>query len=126
MKAKLYHLISELKAHLPYTIFSVCTGLAFLGMLTFITTSLGAKDLSSSSQGLFHVFHPVHMPLSLIATTAIFWRHEKKVIKALVIGFVGAVGVCGLSDIIIPYVSGYLLGVKMHLHIRYCLSLAFD
>jgi len=38
-------------------------------------------------------------------------------LKTLIIGFVGSVGICGISDIIIPYISGFLLGAHMHLHI---------
>lgn len=33
------------------------------------------------------------------------------------IGFFGASVICSISDIIIPFISGYLLGVEMHLHI---------
>ena len=77
---------------------------------------LGPK-MAESSHGLYHVFHPLHMLFSAAATTAMFWRHERKFIKALLIGFFGAVGVCGISDILMPYISGYLLGVKMELHI---------
>ncbi|MBL7075716.1 hypothetical protein ISS37_10825 [candidate division KSB1 bacterium] len=117
MKGKIHHLATELKAHLPYTGFSVTSGLIMLGILTFIANLVTTKDFSIPSQGLFHVFHPIHILFSSIATTAMFWRHERKLIKSVIVGIVGAVLICGLSDIIIPYISGFLLGVKMHLHI---------
>ncbi|MFH1429323.1 MAG: hypothetical protein ABIH39_06220, partial [Candidatus Margulisiibacteriota bacterium] len=69
------------------------------------------------SGDLFHIFHPVHMLFSATATTAMFWRHDRRLIKAIVIGLIGAIGVCGVSDIILPFVAGLLLGAKMHLHI---------
>ncbi|MCD5390641.1 hypothetical protein LR007_02100 [candidate division NPL-UPA2 bacterium] len=116
MREHLHHLREELGEHLPYTIFSVAVGLGILGMLTFVAELLGAK-MAEPAHGLFHVFHPLHMLFSAAATTAMFWRHERKVIKAVVIGFLGAVGVCGMSDILIPYISGWLLGVEMELHI---------
>ena len=49
------------------------------------------------------------MLLSATATTAMFYRHERRSLKAAVVGFVGAVGVCGISDVIMPYFSGILL-----------------
>ena len=111
------HIFSELRDHLPYSIFSVATGMIILGLLTFGSEIIGTNDISGPSKGLFHVFHPVHLLFSATATTAMFWRHERRFFKAIVIGFIGAVGICGISDIFIPYIAGFLLGVKMHLHI---------
>lgn len=107
---------NELREHLPYTILSVAIGMVVLGMLTFVSELLKA-EMAWPASGLYHVFHPLHMLFSATATTAMFWRYDKKLIKAIFIGFIGAVGVCGLSDIIIPYISGCLLGVNMDLHI---------
>ena len=111
------HILIELREHLPYSIFSVASGMIILGLLTFGSEIFGAKNISVPSRGLFHIFHPVHLLFSATATTAMFWRHEKKIFKAIIIGFIGAVGICGISDIFIPYIAGFLLGVKMHLHI---------
>jgi hypothetical protein len=73
---------------------------------------------ASASHVLFHVFHPLHLLFSTIATTAMFWRHERRLLKALLIGVVGSVGICGLSDIVLPYAAGLLLGVReMQLHV---------
>ena len=117
MKGRIQHLGQELRIHLPYTIFSVSVGMIILGLLTFVCNILKVEDISGPSRGLFHVFHPIHLLLSTTATTAMFWRHEKRFVKATIIGFIGAVGICGISDIIIPYVAGFLLGVKMHFHV---------
>lgn len=111
------HIFSELRDHLPYSIFSVAAGMIILGLLTFGAEIIGTNDISGPSKGLFHIFHPVHLLFSATATTAMFWRHERRIFKAIVIGFIGAVGICGISDIFIPYIAGFLLGVKMHLHI---------
>ena len=73
--------------------------------------------MKPASGMLFHLFHPIHLMLSAIATTAMFRRHEKKLIKAVIVGFIGSVGVCGLSDIFMPYLSGQILGISgMHFH----------
>lgn len=117
MEGRVKHIISELIEHLPYTIFSVAAGMMILGILTFGVEIMGTANISTPSRELFHIFHPLHILFSATATTAMFWRHEKKIFKAILIGFIGAVGVCGISDIFIPYIAGFLLGVKMHLHI---------
>jgi len=114
VKTQFRHILEELQHHLPYTIFSVAVGMVALGVLTVL---IEAKEFPQASQNLFHVFHPLHLLFSATATVAMFWRHDKKILKAVSIGFVGAVGICGMSDIFIPFVAGYLLGVKMHLHI---------
>ena len=114
MKTQYRHILEELRKHLPYTIFSVAVGMMALGVLTVL---IEAKKFPQASQNLFHVFHPLHILFSATATTAMFWRHDKKILKAVSIGFVGAVGLCSISDIFIPFVAGHLLGVKMHLHI---------
>ncbi len=111
------HLIEELKHHLPFSILSVCFGLMLMGILNFITFSTDCNQSIIRSVLLFHVFHPVHLLFSAIATTAMFWQHERRILKAVIIGFAGSVLICGASDIIIPYISGFLLGTRMHLHI---------
>lgn len=114
MKTQFRHILEELQKHLPYTIFSVAMGMMTLGVLTVL---IEARKFPQASQNLFHIFHPLHILFSAMATTAMFWRHDKKIFKAVFIGFTGAVGLCGISDIFIPFIAGYLLGVKMHLHI---------
>ena len=114
MKTQFRHILEELQHHLPYTVFSVAIGIMVLGLLTVV---IEGEKFPQASQNLFHVFHPLHLLFSAAATAAMFWRHDKKLFKAVSIGFVGAVGICGISDIFIPFVAGYLLGVKMHLHI---------
>lgn len=111
------HLFEELKHHLPFSILSVCFGLMLMGILNFVNYTANVENLSGASILLFHVFHPVHLLFSAIATTAMFWQHERNFIKAVIVGFSGSVLICGASDIFIPYISGILLGVKMHLHI---------
>jgi hypothetical protein len=66
---------------------------------------------------LFHLFHPMHMLFSAAATTAMFWRYERRVLKAMIIGIIGAVGVCGVSDIVIPQLSLSILGKSLPWHI---------
>ncbi len=74
-------------------------------------------DHDSGLRPLFHVFHPLHMLFSAAATTAMFWRYDRRMIRAIVVGIVGSIGICGLSDIIIPHISLLLLGKHIPWHI---------
>jgi hypothetical protein len=115
---KLRHIIVELGAHLPYSIFGVVIGVIIAGMLTFFAAILNARHmLPFASEELFHVFHPTHILLSALVTTAMFWKHERRFFKTLLIGFVGSVAICGISDILLPYLGGRLFGTNMHLHV---------
>jgi hypothetical protein len=57
------------------------------------------------------------MFFSAAATTAMFWRYERRFLKAVIVGLVGAIGICGVSDILIPHVSLLILGFHPPIHI---------
>ena len=38
--------------------------------------------VDAASFMIFHLFHPIHLLLSAIATTAMFWRPERRLFKA--------------------------------------------
>jgi hypothetical protein len=112
------YILIELAHHLPYSIFGVTIGIILMGLLTFIAILTQTEDrMGIASQELFHVFHPAHILFSSVATTAMFWKHEKNWIKAIIVGFVGSVAICGLSDIIFPLIGGLILGFPMETHI---------
>ena len=117
-RSKVSHIITELGAHLPYSIFGVVIGIIILGILTFFTVILRVEHLlQDATEELFHVFHPVHILLSAIVTTAMFWKHERHFMKTFLIGFFGSIIICGLSDILLPYIGGKILGRQMQLHL---------
>jgi hypothetical protein len=75
------------------------------------------EHASNPAQLFFHLFHPAHMLFSAAATTAMFSRYDRGVVKAAIIGLIGAIGVCGASDILFPHVSLAILGVQTPWHI---------
>ncbi|MCX8082977.1 MAG: hypothetical protein N3D17_06260 [bacterium] len=117
MERRDIHIWRELRHHLPFSILSVSIGLIIVSIFTVITEMSGISDISPFSEELFHIFHPVHLLFSAIATTAMFWQYERRFWKAITVGFIGSVGICGMSDIIFPYIAGFLLGAHMSLHI---------
>jgi len=117
MRAGLRHLRQELLSHLPFSIFSTVGGMILVAVLTFVGEPFYKERLPDAFRELFHIFHPAHMLFSAAATTAMFRQYERRWVKAIVVGFLGAILVCGASDILIPYVSGLILGADMHPHI---------
>ncbi len=118
MSVRYQRLIAEFAHHLPYTI--VGTLIAMGGVWWIGVQQLNANgmpQLLEQSRALFHLFHPLHICLSAIATTALFWRHDRRLIRAVVVGVLGTTIPCGLSDYIFPYVGGRLLGQAMHFHV---------
>lgn len=112
------YVLLELMHHLPYSIFGVTISLLLMGLMTFLAILIQSEGLlPQASSELFHVFHPAHVLFSAVASTAMFWKHEKNLIKAILIGLLGSITICGLSDIIFPLVGGFILGSDMHMHV---------
>lgn len=100
----------ELKHHAPFTLFGAATGI--LCMLLF---RHAGQELSHR---LFQVFHPGHVVLSAMVTTSLFRLYDKKasLLKLVVIGYLGAVGVATLSDSVLPFFGETILGVAVPTH----------
>ena len=109
----------ELQSHLPYSIFCTATGLMLTSVLLFVAQSSTGQQRIEGLQSLFHTFHPAHLLLSATATTAMFYRYERKFLKACLVGFIGATVFCSLSDIFMPALGGRLLGSRWTVH--FCL-----
>jgi len=120
--AKMNYLARELKEHFPFTIFFTAFGIILAALLTYVSVVAGASEENTerASEMLFHAFHPIHLLFSAIATTAMFRRYDRHLIRAMLIGFFGSIGVCGLSDIFMPYLMGQFLAVE-HMHFHWCL-----
>ncbi len=113
------YILTELGHHLPYSIFGVTLAVVIMGVFNFFAVLMGAEhNLPAASTELFHILHPAHILLSSVVTTAMFWKYEKNLLKAVLIGFFGSVGICSLSDIVFPYFGGMFLGFSgMSMHI---------
>ena len=105
---------SELKEHAPFTALGAATGIIL--MVIIVLTNMPAQV----PQTAFYTLHPFHVVLSAIATTAMYRKYGKRnVWAAVLIGYAGSIGVATLSDAIIPYLGGSLLGVEIGFHIPF-------
>jgi hypothetical protein len=110
MRTRIAAIGSELKHHAPFTLFGAATGIVC--MLLFRHAG------EAVSHRLFLVFHPAHVVLSAIVTASLFKLYDKKVslVKLLVIGYFGSVGVATMSDCILPFFGESILGVAIPTH----------
>jgi hypothetical protein len=119
----------EFAHHFPFSLFSAALGIIVVGLITAVFVGSSGGEVPPSDMEdtngllpnvfgkLFHLFHPIHILFSAIATTAMFWRFNRKLLKAILTGLLGSLGVCGISDILIPFIGGTLSGKEMRLHI---------
>ena len=104
----------ELLHHIPFTAAGAVTGIAAMAVVTILETP---KDVS---EALFFTFHPLHLVLSALVTTAILRKNtNSRLWLTIIVGYVGAVGVATLSDAIIPYLEGRSLQIAMEFHLPF-------
>ena len=124
-KSNYKYILTELKHHIPFTAISTIVSLILFEIIAriFLQGHIATEQCPCCEptdiiiRSLFHIMHPLHMLFSATATTAMFWRYEKKLIKAIAVGLVGSIVICAVSDIIFPYLGGMLMGKRPELHL---------
>lgn len=110
----LRRILNELKRHAPFTAFGAVTGI--IGMVLIIFVNVPPRI----STTIFYIFHPFHVILSALVTTAMYRVHSKSEFwKAFLVGYFGSIGIATISDSVIPYLGGVLLGVEMEFHLGF-------
>lgn len=104
----------ELGRHAPYTAVGAAAGIIVMVAVVCSGASRGV------SEGVFYTLHPLHVLLSALATTSMYRRGGKgKLWLAALVGYTGAIGVATVSDALIPFLGGGLLGAEMHFHLPF-------
>lgn len=109
-KKRFGNLKKEILEHIPFTLLASVFAVILVLLIRF---SLN-KEISES---VFEVLHPMHVFVSAIVTSAIYYRYKKSVIPAIIIGVTGAIIVGSLSDILLPYLGGLILGLEPEFHL---------
>ena len=116
----LRRILHELKVHAPFTAIGAVSGIILMVIIVF--THLPA----SISEAVFYTLHPLHILLSALVTTAMYRRYSKgRLWAAILIGYVGSVGISTLSDAVIPYVEGSTLSIGISFHLPFLETEAF-
>jgi len=119
-----HSIMSELMCHFPYAIFSVAASLSILSFLVYMT--MGVTDpalIRTNADTLFHSFHFIHIVFAATGVLISFFRFSKNIVKGILVGIVTTITFCSLSDAVIPYLAGRLLGVDMHFHLCFLTEL---
>lgn len=110
-------LFTELVAHFPYAVFSVALSFIGVALLNYFSFGAAPETVRHGSHVLFHTFHFMHIVFAAAGAMLTYFRYSKKIIEGVVIGGLSTIVFCILSDVLFPYMAGWLLGVHMHLHI---------
>jgi len=105
--------LNELIYHMPYAIFSVALA---LGMLSVLYSVMSIEEIHSKSDILFHSFHFLHLVFASTGAFIIYLRYSSSVLRGFIVSLFSTVIFCTLSDVILPYCAGLILGVHMHIH----------
>lgn len=116
-------LLGELLCHLPYAIFSVAFGLTILSFVTYFSFGDSVEIAQKKADILFHSFHFMHIIFAATGTLITFFRFSKNIVKAVLLGIFSPMIFCTLSDSILPYIGGKLLGIPMHFHLCFVTEL---
>ena len=120
------HIWAELLHHLPYAVFSIALGLIILSFLDVFGLSNAAghshaghhhHDVMKGAHLLFHSFHFLHIIFAITGCLVTFSRFSNNIFKGVIVAIISSLFFCTLSDVILPYLAGLFLGVKMHFHI---------
>ncbi len=104
----------ELKEHAPFTALGAVSGILIMIIIFF------ADVIPRVSEATFEILHPLHVVLSALVTTAMYRKYgHRNIWVAILIGYFGSIGVATLSDAIIPYLGGALLGLEIEFHIPF-------
>ena len=105
---------SELKRHAPFTAVGAATGIVVMIMIVL------SEMPTSVSRAVFYTLHPVHVVLSALVTTSMFRLHGgRRTWAAVLIGYTGSIGIATMSDAVIPFLGGSLLGLEMEFHVPF-------
>lgn len=103
-------IIHELKEHSPFTALAVFIALVLVILLQYLL-------LINLNENIFHLAHFLHVIVSAVATSALYYKYKKSKIIALFIGFLGALIIGSLSDVIFPYLGALIIDSHVHFHL---------
>jgi len=106
-----FEIFKELKEHIPFTL--VATLISILKM-SFL---LLKQNLILHAVSLFYIAHPLHILFSSFVSSAIFYKHTKKIFLAIITGAFISLFVGSLSDAIFPYLGSSLFRIPISFHL---------
>lgn len=108
----------ELLCHLPYAVYSVLSSLVILSFFSMFMLSYdNIAMVKKGASLLFHSFHFMHLVFAAAGTLITFFRFSRDYVLAFFVGIFSPAFFCMMSDAVLPYLGGKMLGVPMTFHI---------
>jgi hypothetical protein len=106
------NILKELYHHIPFT------GLATLVaiILTIFVYSFGWNK-SMNMEGIFHILHPMHVFLSVMVSSGIYYKYKKNILNAVLIGVIVSIIIGSLSEVILPYLGSLVFNMNSEFHL---------
>ena len=103
----LRRIASELLHHIPFTTLGAVSGIIIMVIIVLANV---LPQVCQVSYPIFYILHPAHVVLSALVTTAMYKKYGSGGIwTAILIGYIGSIGIATLSDSVIPYLGEVLL-----------------
>lgn len=114
----LKQIASELRHHVPFTALGAVSGII---IIIIIASTNALPQISQVSHTVFYILHPLHVVLSALVTTALYRKHGSRGIwAAVLVGYLGSIGIATVSDSLIPYLGEILLDLpNREIHIGF-------
>lgn len=114
-----HSILQELICHAPYAIFAVtfCLAAALFWSSSVGPAVIGSATCAGASR-LFHGFHFIHIVFSATGVLVTYFRFSKNrnIVRGFIVGGITAASVCILSDAVLPYLGGRILGAPIKFH----------
>jgi len=94
--------------------YSVALSIVMVSILTFMSND--TTMLLEKSYRLFHSLHFMHLLFAATGVVLTFRKYSKSVVGTLLVGTIVPAIFCALSDAIMPYLGGRLIGLNMTFH----------
>ncbi len=112
-----HSLWSELICHVPLAVVSLAFAFIFLSLTFFVGLALPEDAVSFGYHVLFHSFHYLHIIVSVAGAALTYFRFATSWFAGIMVALIAPTFFCILSDILLPALSGRLLGVDMEVHV---------
>ncbi|MCI0446032.1 hypothetical protein L0152_22805, partial [bacterium] len=105
--------IDELSTHWRFTAGAVIGAALVIAVLKLAFFPQAAPETENLFEGFFisHLFFAALTPASLLS------KYKSALWLGLLVAVVSSAVTCSLSDIVLPYLGGLLLGYDMHFHV---------
>ena len=109
---------TELRHHVLFTALGAVSGII---VMVIIVAVKALPQVSEVSHTVFYVLHPLHVVLSAVVTTALYRKYgSQKIWAAVLVGYIGSIGIETVSDSLIPYLGETLLNLpNREIHIGF-------